>query len=126
MRRRYAALAAAGALAVGLSATTLVGGGTASADPTALPGYEVVHAYQQINSSVDQAVEAWCPTGKIGLGGGGVVPGQPSSVGWALTYSVPETYEGGVVGWTVQAHRFGAESDVLASVSAYIICVDGS
>jgi hypothetical protein len=84
-------------------------------------GVELVKKGETIGSSDVVSVDVYCPTGKTAIGGGAGV--LQAGAFWALDNSYPITDGAPLpVGWHAQAHRYGPESAVLASIVVYAIC----
>lgn len=102
---------------------------TGPAGPTGAAG---VSGYESVSNSegvaigstpVDLAVEVFCSTGKKAFGGGGVAPSDgDASVVWVITRSQPITDGTAMVGWRVQAHRFGPVPTTTGNLTGYVIC----
>jgi hypothetical protein len=92
-------------------------------------GYEIVTANSgQALSAPDKSVTAFCPGGKVAVGGGGAA-GHVGSGGYitgpatdvALGSSGPQY--GGLNGWSASATGIGPYADASWRLQAYAVCV---
>ena len=93
-------------------------------------GYELVYANStQAPAAADKSASAFCPAGKVAVGGGaaaehvagGAATGTAADV--ALTSSAPQY--GGFDGWSATATGIGPYADSSWRLQAIAVCVNG-